>query len=314
MKLSNPFKKVKEEKSKEKKVGENIVRISIKRLLGDSVPYTIAEFDAIQDRDNSGNLVLINDASNFKEDVEVVQDQLISDLKFTLDLHKIGKEGKIHKLKEAIERQEKFIKSIENGTVARKDKGPDGKDIDVRVKVNKIDEEIKLRRYKVFFESLENSGDGSYEEIDVTGMKKVSYLYKGGILFPYKIINAKNTMFPDITSKRKIYKTEQDIIDKEFMEDNKGFMSGWKQYLWIGLIAIMIIANVYGYTKLSQAWGQFDESKMNELVLAADQSAIKCAYYYATIGEETATFINTINQLNLSSSAILPGGNAIAIN
>lgn len=298
MKFKNPFKK--EDKDKQKKLSENVVRINVKRSVG-GLPYTIAEFDAIQDSDGSNNLILVNESANFKDDVEIVQDKVFSDLTLTLDLHKLSIEEKVTKLGEVIAKQETLIRSIDAGCIKKRSTTEEGKEEIVKVRVNLIDEEMKLKRYRVLLDHITKYPEGSYEEIDVDGRKRVNYLYKAGVLYPYNIGTAKVTMYPDITSKRKIYKTEQDIIDQEFINDQKGFMSGWKQYLWIGLIALMVIGNVYGYVKLAQGYAAFDEGTMMQLLDKAEGSAIKCAYYYATIGEETATFINAINQIELLS-------------
>jgi hypothetical protein len=303
MNVKNPFKKQERIKKnvQEKNINETVVKISVKRPVGEGFPVTIAEFEAIQERDSSNNLILVNEDNNFKEDVDVVQEQFMSDLANTLDLHRCDNEEKITKLRSLIEKQEKLLNSISEGYI-KKEIVNDKKEKEiVKVKVNEIDERLKLKRYQVFLEDLEHGGEGSYEELTIDGYRHYSYLYKSGILYPYKILKSKAHYYADVTSKRKIYKTEQDLIDQEYMNDNKGFLSGWKQYLWIALIALLIVANVYGSVKLYQAYANFDESTMVRLMDQAEGSAIKCAYYYATIGEETATFINAVNSLNLSS-------------
>ena len=288
----------KKKKKEDKSIKAPLVRIEVKRLLGNSVPYTIARFDAIQDKDPDGNLVLINEDANFKDDVEITQNKLIQKLHYTLDLHSLDDTAKKEKVQKRIDEQDRFVKSIKEGYVIKKVKNEQGIEEEKKVKVNKIDEENKLEQYKVFLDTLTNSGEGSYEEIDLDGVKKVSYLLKEGVLYPYKLIKANGNLYPDISVDRKVYKAEQDLIDKEFLNDTKDFFSGFKTYLMIGLLAIIIIANVVWTTKVMSLYNEWDESNIAELVKSSEGSAVLCAKYFATIGEETETFINAHSNID----------------
>lgn len=289
----------KKKKNKDKNISENSVKIEVFRLLGDNVPYSIAKFEAMQVRDSDNNLVLVNMSNSFKDDVEIVRHKLISDLEFTLELHKLGDKEKIETVQKRIKSQEDYIQNIVDGYYVRKQTEEEKKNkiSPPKIKVNLIDEQNKLSKYKVFLESLEYNGEGSYEIIDSDGKKKVQYMYKEGILYPIKYVKSKTSMYPDVSTKRKTYKQEQDLIDQEYLNDAKGLLSGWKQYLFLALIVIMVIGNIYWSVKLYGAYENYDSSNIAELIDKAEGSAIKCAYWYATIGEETSGFVENYEKL-----------------
>jgi hypothetical protein len=288
--IKNIFKK---KEKNQKNVSENIVRIEVFRLLGDSVPYSIALFEAIQDKDSDNNLVLVEENNSFKDDVEIVQNKLLSDLKFTLDLSSLSLEEKINLVKKKIRSQESILKNIKDGYYYKENK--EGKK--EKIKVNIIDEELNLNKYKVFLEHLQNSGSGSYETIDFDGKKRIYYMYKNGLLYPIKYIKAKNTLYPDVSTKRKIYKSEQDEIDREFLNDNRGLFSGWKQYLFIGIILVFFIVNIYWSVQLYKGYNKFDESTLSQLTDMAEGSAIKCAYWNSISSEKTAKILENYEKV-----------------
>jgi len=276
-------------KKKEMSVSESKVRIEVFRLLGDSVPYSIAKFEALQQRDSNNNLILVEASNNFKEEVDLVQHNLIQDLKERLEFHKLDIEGRITTVKKKITEQQEFIASIKDGYAPKKSI-EDGKDVVIKVKVNKLDEDVKLREYRALLDILENSGEGSYETIDADGLKRIFYQYKEGILIPYKFIKNKTTLYPDISTRRKQYKENQDAIDLDFINDNKGFFSGWKKYVMVGILLIMLIANIYWSVNLNEAYSNFDERKSAEY-------STKCAYWCVNMINETETFISTYDHM-----------------
>jgi hypothetical protein len=275
----------KKDEKKTKKVSENVVRIEVLRLLGGTVPYTIAKFEATQERDSDNNLVLIESAYSFKDDVDIVQHKLIQDLDERLELHKKSIEERKEVVKKKIVEQQDLISKIKDGYIHKK-VTENGKEVEKKIKINKIDEDKKLREYRILLTHLEENGAGSYETIDSDGLKRIMYLYKEGILIPYKFISVKNTLYPDISTKRKVYKENQDLIDQEFFNDNKGFFSGWKKWVAIGIMVIWLLSNIYYSVNLNRAYATFDENK-------AEEYSTKCAYWCSTIADETKNFIKT---------------------
>jgi hypothetical protein len=291
-------------KKPEKNISENVIRIEVFRLLGENVPYSIALFEALQDKDTDNNLVLVNQSNSFKDDVEIVKQKFIIDLQFTLDLSSLSHSEKLDTIKKKIKEQEFLIKSIKDGYIEKK-VIKDEKEIIEKLKVNIIDEEFKLTKYNVLLESLENNGDGSYETIDFDGKKRIYYMYKEGVLYPIKYIKAKNTMYPDISTKRKIYKQEQDLIDQEFLNDNKGIFSGWKKYFVIACMIIWMVLLIYWSVQLNKSYAKFDESTLSKLTDMAEGSAIKCAYWYTQDAEKTSRILDNyeklLNETNIST-------------
>lgn len=276
-------------KKKEISVSESKVRIEVFRLLGDSVPYSIAKFEAIQERDSNNNLILVDSSNSFKDEVDIVQHKLIQDLKERLEFHKLDMEGRIKIVKKRISEQQEFIASIKGG-YHLKTITEDGKQVVKKLKVNKLDEDCRLREYRALLDVLINSGEGSYETIDSDGLKRIFYQYKEGILIPYKFIKNKTTLYPDISTRRKQYKENQDAIDLDFLNDNKGFFSGWKKYVMVAILVVMLISNTYWSVNLNEAYANFDEKKSSEY-------STKCAYWCVNMVNETETFINTYDNM-----------------
>lgn len=276
-------------KKTEKSISENTVRIEVFRLLGGSVPYSIAKFEAIQVKDADNNLTLVNHSQAFKDDVDIVKHKLMVDLWDRLEFHKKDPEERLSYVEKKIKDQQQLISSIKDGFIS-KTVEVDGKETIKKVKVNKIDEDCKLREYKALLEVLKNDGEGSYESVDTDGLKKIYYLYKEGIFIPYKFIKSKTTLYPDISTKRKLYKENQNLIDQDFFNDNKGFFSGWKRYVGIAIMVIWLIANIYWSVNLNSGYANFDERKSEEY-------STKCAYWCVNIANETKTFINTYSQM-----------------
>jgi len=115
-------------------------------------------------------------------------------------------------------------------------------------------------------------------------------VYKEGILLPYKWIKNKATLYPDISTRRKQYKENQDAIELDFIQDNKGFFSGWKKYVGIAIMLIMLIGNIYWSINLNEAYSNFDEKKSQEY-------STKCAYWCVNMVNQTETFISTYDNM-----------------
>ncbi len=266
-------------------VSENKVRIEVFRELG-TTPYSIAKFDALQDKEDNNNLVLIESSNNFKEEVDIVEHKLIQDLHERLEFHKKDIPERIEIVKKKVTEQQVFIASIKDGYSHGKDK--EGKA--TKIKVNRLDEDCRLREYRALLEILVNSGEGSHETIDSDGLKRIFYVYKEGILLPYKWIKNKATLYPDISTRRKQYKENQDAIELDFIQDNKGFFSGWKKYVGIAIMLIMLIGNIYWSINLNEAYSNFDEKKSQEY-------STKCAYWCVNMVNQTETFISTYDNM-----------------
>lgn len=323
-------KKDKEGGSKEPqtKIGSPQVRIVIKRLMG-NMPVVIAEFDAMQDRDSDYNLKLINAEYDFKEDITIANHRIIDSLKYKLDIMnttgetpKDTRNKRLEIIKKAVLKQEKKIKELKNGIETKpgtKVKQPtkpvdtfeddlelpaekDSRETvpDVKTHTNVIDEEYKLAELKALRFCIENESEGSYEEINVQGARQMSFLLMDGVLYPYKHASTNVTLYPDIGSKRKIYKDKQDIIDAEYLDENRGAFSGlWKNMGQI-VLAVLIVANIYWAMELSSDRAEFtdmvDTSAFGEMLDMAGNSYLKCADVQAECTELNEEFIKLKDQ------------------
>lgn len=270
-------------KKKDKTIQGNLTHIVIYRELANNLPVAVAEFDAQQEKDDNYNLVLVNENEKFKEDISFVEDPLVSFFKYKLDLIKSEKsrKEKIDLIEQKIAEQQKLIKSISDGFL-----NIDGK----KTKVNRIDEENKLTIYKILKYDYENKGDGSYEIINTQGQKEIHFLTKDGVLIPYFHKSSGNlTKYPDLSSKRKIYKEVQDMIDKERLDEQKDVFGGVIGLILKILLVVMLVGNIIAFglnmDKARELSQMQDSSYWKQIIDMADGSSIKCAYYYSKMLE-----------------------------
>ena len=237
-------------KPKEEKLTSDSVRIRIKRLMANKVPVTIATFIAEQKKDENFNVILEGDDGRFKQELSIMKERVIDILKSKLELRGYSQEKKLQIINQKIREQEDRIKKIEKGEIiyregiSEKDLEKLKKDNPDAVKVNIINERNKLKHYKVLKYIVENEGDGSYEEIDVDGMRCMSFLSKDGDLIPIFHNASKVSMYEDIASKKKFYKQEQDKIELEFLRENKSIFGGYFDNFLKVVFIILFIANV----------------------------------------------------------------------
>lgn len=291
-------KKKKKKDTNEINISSAEVRVVIKRMLG-KVPVTIASFTATQQRDEVKNLVLVSAENDFKEDMNFTQQKIIDSMKTALEVSNISSEEKAKKLREKVENQNALIRSIKEGYAYVKTKNKvTGEEKKEKVKVNYIEEENRLKLYKLLEFHYKHYGEGSYEEIDNDGFRRITFKFQEGIFYPYYFCDDSTTIYADMTSKRKIYKQEQDLIDLDYLNENKHFLSGWKGIAVLAFCLLFLFGNMFYSYKLHNMYNQWDESNIADLIDKAEGSALNCAYYYATIGEETATFINSMNNNN----------------
>jgi len=281
--------KLLKKKEKDKNISATRVRIEVFRQLGGKIPYTIAKFEALQEKDSDNNLVLIDSSNSFKDDVDIVQHKLISDLNERLALFKLSHEEQIKAVENKIKEQQTLIASIKDGYVIKK-VTENNKEVEKGVMINRLDEDCTLREYQVLLDHLKNNGEGSYETIDSDGLKRIFYLYKEGIFYPYKWIESKHSLYADTTTRRKIYKETQNEIELDYLNDNKGFFSGWKKWLGIAVMIIWMISLIYWSINLNKAYATFDKEKETS-------AGTKCAYWCSGIVQETENFNNWLDYI-----------------
>lgn len=271
MKIKNPFKKDKNES-----LSGNIVNINIYRLMSDRTPIQIAEFPALQTKDENYNINLENPDANFKEELGIQRDKIIDYLVYKLELNKLKYDDKIKKVKEKINSIESDIKNLKDGEING-------------VQINSVDLDVELQQYKVLKYTIENSGDGSFEIINKNNTRELHLLYQDGILIPYFWRSTKSedsilTIYPEIASKRKFYKQEQDIINEERLSEQSNFFSGIKGLIITIAITLLIIGNLIWASRNFENANTLDD-KIAEYRDKCDKSAVDCSFYFSKMIE-----------------------------
>jgi uncharacterized coiled-coil protein SlyX len=281
--FKNPFKK-KKETERLSKAGSTVVKVSVQRIIGSGLRTEVLKFDALQDRDNAGNIIIKNEEYDFREDLDFVKEKVIEDLEYRLALISGTKETKINKINDAIKEQETRIKNIRDGKLTLIE---DNKE--VQYNVNPIDEDVKLTQLKVLRDSLKLDGKGVHEFIDVNGFRVYDYKFEDGVLFPIVYHNKENSLSPDKTAKRKNYRSEQDLINTEYLEDKSSPFSGFGRVIMWVLFIVLFAGNIWwamdNSARSSEITEQWDESNIKKLIEASELSTIQCASYLATSAE-----------------------------
>jgi len=248
------------------------VYVEIKRLLGGKIPVSVTTFVATQTRDSSYNLQLEGLDGQFKEDVTILKEKVIEYLIYKLNLKNIPLNERIRIIKEAIKKQEDYIKSITNSGKAQPLQ-KDGESSPTQsttktdtAQVNILTEERTLQQFKVLLFCVQNEGTGSYEELTADGFRKMTFLYQDGMLYPYFIkapVEGEEflTLYPDIGSKRKFYKNTQDLIDAERREEMRNPLGNAFFNIMKVLFVVLFVLNMFWSYQLAK-----DKSTYMEVV------------------------------------------------
>lgn len=279
-------------KKKRKKEAKNInlpeYHVVIKKYIAKNVQQVILTFDAMQDKTHDLNLVIKNIDYDFKEEVSLKESDVISDIKYRLNLLSKTKKEQKEIIGEKIEAQEQRIKEIETGKI-RFNVTKDKDDKDIKENVNILDEKVMLRNYKVLLYCIENDGDGSYIEINEQGMKQVSYLYDDGILKPIFHVSKDEriNLHPNEGANRKRFYSEQYLIDKEFQEDTNNLLGSKLDKILKIAVIIILALEIFAAVQLISGYKdyqkQIDDSFMNDMKRKAEGSSIDCAYWYSQV-------------------------------
>jgi hypothetical protein len=303
MKILDKFKsKKRKEQDKRKNISKPTIHVIVKRLMG-NMPITIAEFDAILDRDDDFNQKIINEEYHFKEDIDVSAHKIIELLKYKLDLENLKadnpadlKAKKLEAIDKKIAEQENIVKTIKFSSTEVQGIEVDPDKDEGESTGNIIDEDYKLQQLKALRFVVQREGEGVYEEVNANGTRQMMFLQKEGVFYPYYHCSTNVTLYPDIGSKRKVYKERQAMIDADYIDENRNPFSGiWKNVLWIMLIIVFLL-NVYWSMELSKDRQEFsnmvDSSMFGQILEKAEGSYIKCADIYTELIETNKEFIN----------------------
>jgi hypothetical protein len=269
------------EKDYAKGMNKNIttpqIDIVVKRLQGET-PVHIAKFRAIQNRDRTFNLKIINEEFDFKDDLDLTKNIIIDSLNYKLDLVNISDEEKLIKINAEILKQEQTIKEIEL-------KGESNKFAEIGNK-NIHDERHRLNCLKVLKHTISNKGRGTFEEINMEGFRQRTYLLQNGTLIPYFHNAEKVTLYPHQAINRKIHRETQDMIDRDFIDENtsKGGLM-FNNFLKIAVVILLILNVWWGMENQSTSAELSDmatNSQWAEIMKDSKASALLCAEYLST--------------------------------
>ena len=243
-KKKNVIQEAKTEGERQKNINEPTYKISVYKTLGRDVPQEISCFFAIQKKDESGSLYLINEENNFRENLSISRHESIQKLYDRLEIKNLTEKEKAETLNKKIEEQEDLVRSIERGTILNKtNKDP--------IRVNAIDEAKKLRQLKVLKYVISHSEEGSFDSISSDGYRQRFYLYDEGALIPMFWDRKKASLFPAVDTAIKFYKADQDLINQDFADENRDKWLNIAKTLGIIVFSVLFLANMYWTYKIN---------------------------------------------------------------
>ena len=279
MKFKNPFKKVKKKKDLED-LGAPIIEIRVKRYEAENLPVEIGRFVAKQIKSSDGaTLQYVSEDGAFRRDAIISKNEVQESLIYKLNLNAFSKEEKLKIAKIKIQEQEKKIASIKDGiiTIETKDKITN-EIIKKKDKVNIIDEENKLKHYKVLRDDITHNGAGSYIEM-VNGIRVMHLKYEDGLFYPFKWVKGTATLYADNGVKQKHYKSQQELINEEYADSLAG--RGGAQWF-----RILVIANIlFLLCNLGFAfYTNNDQTNFKQTMVV--EGADMCKTYINNVGED----------------------------
>jgi hypothetical protein len=276
------------------------IHVIIKRIVG-KVPIIVAEFDAIQKRDSASNIVIENEKMDFKEDLDISRSPIIDFLKTKLD-PTWNVQKSVDEINNKIANLNETIKNFKDGLV--KDK--DGKEIYVNI----IDLKNEVKNYEALKYCIENEGEGSYEIVNSEGNRQIEFANINGVYYPYfhrtdvdEKSKSKIIVYPDLATKRKLYKESDDRVLNDYLDANKeGFFSGIKGIVIVIAVVILFVTGTILHVRVNERASNIDamiEKEVAPYRRALNQASTSCVYYYMKALED-----GLINQSMINGSLI----------
>jgi len=284
----------KKEGERQKNINQPKFKIVVYKTLGRDVYQEINSFYATQQKDSSGSMFLVNDDQKFKESMTVSKHPDIIKLKDRLDIKKLSLEEQRKAITDKIEEQEKRIRSVKDGKINDE-------------KVNIVEEQKRLRQLKVLKYIINHGDMGSYDSIDGQGFRQRFYLYDEGALTPLFWDRKTNSLFVAIDTAIKFYKADQDLINADYVDENKDKWAGFGKGLMVVLFVVLIIATGYLFIKNNDRASELDARAETIALAIQDSNFGQCIGSIATTNEKLLEIIdeyrvesgeNTTNALN----------------
>ena len=299
----------KKNKKKNVKTNSPTVKIVIKGLLANNVPNVLAEFRAEQSKDNNTNWVLINEAQEFKHELEVNRLKIIDDLKFKLDILSMPPIQQMKNIDSAIVKQQQFIKLISNDFLLKDDKSGEfqtekvednGKQTDKRIRVNLIDEKAKLEHLKILKEDLQKDRKGSYQIFNIDNERQIEFFQRGSDYIPIFHGAITGNTQPDSATSNKIYVEGQIKIDQDFIDENTNPLSGLWGKIMFGIYLIFFISTIIFNAQLHERDANISATILEETSQCRGELLLctnDMAKYTRTVLQDNADTIDFARQM-----------------
>lgn len=287
------------------------VNVVVEKIINGNLIQEVAEFTAWQDKSDSKSLVIKSDEMDFIEELDFTENEIISILKESLEFRGNTKEEKVKHITSKIEKQTKKINSIKDGYLVKvgKDGVPlkktDGS-ID-RIQVNRIDEDRKLRLLEVLKQHILDYDDaGVYEIINIDGMREIRFLLVEDFLYPLYRSPHNKTIYPNMVTKKKVYKVQRDLAQKEYEDATTSkignFFKNAMPFFIIGLLMINIIWSINIGMRESDLQGTIQEEivEYQNMLSACDErstiASTKCAFFLSEFTKDNQELMSYANQ------------------
>lgn len=303
----------KKEGEQRKNISEPKFHILVFKTLGQDVPMLINDFFADQQKDSSGSMFLVNEKQNFREPLAISKDEAIEDLQYKLELKKKPIEEQRKLIEDAIDKQERKIRNTKKGLLEIERTVKEGGENKIQKeikKVNIIDEEKYLRQLKVVYYLINHSKKGSYDSVEGEGFRQRFYLYDEGALIPIFWDRKTATLHTAVDSRIKLYRSDQDQIDADYIDENRDGLGKVFRGLMIFFMIILIIGNIWLYGNNQERATELDEKSLAMSTALADGNFGQCIRsisesneelrllldeYRAEIDDKGENNINTVN-------------------
>lgn len=333
------FKKKKEE---DKGFNSSYINIVVERQVNSTLIQEVAEFMAVEDRSDSKSLVARNDEYSFIEEMDFSKVTWINTLETTMRIKDMPVKEKLELLDKDIKAQTNRINRIKDGYyIPRKKKvDKDGKpvlkdkkpifydDEDNKVKVNLIDEEVKLRLLEVLREHTQDYDDKAiYEVINSNGYRELRFLAVDEFLYPLCRSPNKKTIYRNMVTKKKVYKVEADLNRDEFEKSITSKIQNFFKNAMPFMVIIVFIVLLFALVNVDKDRKELSqnihdvEEKYADLLYASEQkhteATAKCSYVLSKIvegNEELLEHANTQMQLMTKEINSTVNNNAHFIN
>lgn len=274
----------KQEGERQKNINEPKYKILVYKTLGRDVYQEIDQFYAMQKKDSSGSMFLVNEDHNFKESLAISKNQEVLKLKERLNIKQLNTDDQIKALDKKIAEQEEKIRNTDKGEWF-------DKETNTTYKVNMIEENKKLKQLKVLKYVINHSEEGGYDSIDGQGFRQRFYLYDEGALVPMFWDRKTASLYVAVDTAIKFYKADQDLINQDYADENKDRWANIGRGLFIIILAVLFIANVYWSTQINERSNELDDRSTLMAQAIQESSFGQCIGQIATTNQELLKII-----------------------